>query len=60
MQKAEEPLYRMALEGEVFEKHPGGELKVWREHEGSERYYIGADVAIGIKDGDYSVAQIPR
>jgi hypothetical protein len=58
MQKAEEPMYRMALEGEVFEKHPRGELKVWREHEGTERYFIGADVAIGIKDGDYSVAQI--
>ena len=58
MQKAEAPMYHMALEGEMFEKHPRGELKVWREHEGAERYYIGADVAIGIRDGDYSVAQI--
>ena len=58
IQKSEPPMYHMALEGEVFEKHPRGELKVWREHEGHERYYIGADVAIGIRDGDYSVAQI--
>lgn len=58
LQDAEEPMYRMALEGETFEKHPRGELRVWREHEGSETYYIGADVAIGIQNGDFSVAQI--
>lgn len=58
MQKVEQPLYQMALEGEMFHKHPRGELKVWREHQGGETYYIGADVAIGILNGDYSVAQV--
>lgn len=58
MQEVEPPLYQMALEGEVFEKHVRGELKVWREHEGGETYYIGADVAIGILNGDFSVAQV--
>lgn len=53
-----QPLYTMALEGGTFEKMPRGELKVWREKDHSERYYIGADVAIGIKNGDYSVAQV--
>jgi hypothetical protein len=56
--EAQQPLYRMALEGVLFEKHPRGELRVWHERDLSDRYYIGADVAIGIKNGDYSVAQI--
>jgi hypothetical protein len=56
--EVEPPLYQMALEGEAFHKHPRGELKVWVEHEGGEQYYIGADVAMGIQNGDYSVAQI--
>jgi hypothetical protein len=52
------PLYQMALEGHTFEKHPRGELRVWKERSLKSRYYIGADVAIGINNGDYSVAQI--
>lgn len=55
---APEPLYRMALEIDVFRKHPRGELFVYREHDAKETYVIGADVAMGIRNGDYSVAQI--
>lgn len=58
LQSAPAPLYRMALEGERFLKHPRGELCVYREHDPSEVYYIGADVAMGLRNGDYSVAQI--
>ena len=55
---AQEPLYRMALEGVRFEKHPRGELHVYREKDPQEIYYIGADVAMGQRNGDFSVAQV--
>jgi hypothetical protein len=58
MQEVEPPLYQMSLEGQTFEKNVRGELKVWKERELGDEYYIGADVAIGIQKGDYSVAQI--
>ena len=58
IQASKSPLYQMALEDKTFEKHPRGELRVWREKDPQELYYIGADVAIGIQNGDYSVAQI--
>jgi hypothetical protein len=58
LHESKSPMYRMALEGHTFEKHPRGELRVWHERDFDERYYIGADVAIGIQNGDYSVAQI--
>ena len=53
-----QPLYRMAHEGQSFAKHPRGELSVWRELELGGEYYVGADVAMGLRDGDYSVAQV--
>jgi hypothetical protein len=52
------PLYQMVHEEPRFEKHVRGELKVWHEKSLSETYYIGADVAMGIRNGDYSVAQV--
>lgn len=52
------PSYLMTHEDHTFVKFSRGELKVWLDHDPSERYYIGADVAIGIKNGDYSVAQV--
>ena len=58
LRDAGEPLYRMAHEGDSFEKHPRGELLVYAEKKISGRYYIGADVAMGVKGGDYSVAQV--
>lgn len=49
---------RMALEAEEWIEHPRGELLTFREHVPGETYYIGADVAMGVKGGDYSVAQV--
>ena len=54
--KDEGPKYRMALELDKFEKHPVGELLVYREIDPGETYYIGADVAMGVRGGDFSVA----
>jgi hypothetical protein len=58
--EAVEPIRRMAmtLDGTTFEKDLRGELRVWYKRKATERYYIGADVAMGIKGGDYSVAQV--
>lgn len=55
---AKEPIARMALEGDVWVKHPRGELTLYRDVDPGEMYTIGADVAMGIRGGDYSVAQI--
>lgn len=54
---------RMALEGPSFDEsewreHPRGELVVYHEHDPEMAYTIGADVGMGVKDGDYSVAQV--
>lgn len=35
-----------------------GELLVYHPHDPAETYYIGADVAMGVRGGDYSVAQV--
>lgn len=59
------PLYRMADEGDTFEKHERGELFVFRDlfTEDGKRadrkteYVIGADVGGGLR-GDPSVAQV--
>lgn len=58
-----EPLYRMAYETDgtsqgVMRKHPRGELSVYVEHSPAETYTIGADVGMGVRNGDFSVAQI--
>lgn len=58
IQQAPQPLYHAALEGERFRKHPRGELTVYHKHDAGETYYIGADVAMGLRSGDYSVAQV--
>jgi hypothetical protein len=52
------PVDRRGLVGETIEEDPRGELLVYRPHDATETYYIGADVAMGIRGGDYSVAQI--
>ena len=49
---------RLALENEEFVEHQRGELLVYRTHDPGERYVIGADVAMGVSQGDYSVAQV--
>ena len=49
---------RLALEGDELVDHPRGELLVYRMHDPGERYVIGADVSMGLSQGDYSVAQV--
>lgn len=51
-------LHRLALEGCVWQPHRRGELAVYRLHDPGERYYIGADVGMGLRNGDWSVAQV--
>jgi hypothetical protein len=70
LDKAPEPIRLMAVEQVVTEEgkvdwrlrdNPRGELKVFRERDPNETYYIGADVGVGIRDpekSDYSVAQV--
>ncbi|MCA1807618.1 MAG: hypothetical protein LC687_07205, partial [Actinobacteria bacterium] len=52
------PTERMALELTTWAKHPQGELLMYRSLDPGETYYIGADVAMGVRNGDYSVAQV--
>ena len=49
LEKAEAPEDLMALEGDKFESHPRGELRVFRKPEADEHYFIGGDVGSGIK-----------
>ena len=68
--KAKAPIERMAVEQVVSDKgvvdwkvvpHVRGELLVYHKREDSEQYYIGADVAVGIRDpekSDWCVAQV--
>tara|TARA_A100001011_G_scaffold324765_1_gene347277 strand:+ start:868 stop:2439 length:1572 start_codon:yes stop_codon:yes gene_type:complete len=49
---------RLALEDNNFENNPRGELTVYRKHDEGEQYVIGSDIAMGIRNGDYSVAQV--
>lgn len=58
LDNAEDPVMRMALEGDTWERHPRGELTLYKDVVPGEMYTIGADVAMGIRGGDYSVAQV--
>jgi hypothetical protein len=58
LQEAPDIKSRMELIGETFEEAPRGDLILYRLHDPGEQYYIGADVAMGVKGGDWSVAQI--
>ena len=49
---------RLALETDEWVNHSRGELQIYRKHDEGERYVVGADTAMGIKDGDWSVAQV--
>ena len=49
---------RLALEGEDWVNHPRGELTTYIGHRPGEDYVIGADVAMGVRGGDFSVAQV--
>lgn len=48
----------MGLIGDTFQEDRRGELKQFYPLDPQETYYIGADVAMGVRGGDYSVAQI--
>jgi hypothetical protein len=58
LQDAPDIKVRMELIGEALEEAPRGDLLLYRLHDPGETYYIGADVAMGYKGGDWSVAQI--
>ena len=49
---------QLALEGEEWKEHYRGELLLYENVDPSETYYIGADVSMGIRGGDWSVAQV--
>ena len=49
---------RLALEADEFVPHPRGELQVYRTHDIGEQYVIGCDTSMGVRNGDYSVAQV--
>jgi len=49
---------RLALEAGEFVDNNRGELTTYHKHVPGEQYIIGADVAMGINNGDYSVAQV--
>ncbi len=53
-----EPIARLALDGTSWNANQRGELLVYLEHDPKERYYIGADVGLGVRNGDWSVAQV--
>lgn len=58
IQEAPEPVKRLGMVEDRFEEDPRGELAVWAPVDPAGTYYIGADVAEGLKNGDYSVAQV--
>ena len=49
---------RLALEADEFVFNRRGELTTYINHDSGEQYVVGADVAMGVRNGDYSVAQI--
>jgi len=49
---------RLALETDEWVNHSRGELTTFYKHDSGEQYVIGADVSMGIRNGDYSVATV--
>lgn len=49
---------RLALEADEFLPNIRGELTTYMKHDGGMQYVIGADVAMGVRNGDWSVAQV--
>jgi hypothetical protein len=58
LSETSEPIRRMAVGVGGLDDHPRGELSVYRDRDAGEVYTIGADVGMGIRNGDWSVAQI--
>jgi len=42
----------------IFIRNPNGHFRQWKEPERDKTYVIGADVAEGVQDGNYSCAEI--
>lgn len=49
---------RLALEGDEWLNNRRGELTTFLPHDPGGRYVIGADTSMGVRNGDYSVAQV--
>lgn len=58
LEAAPELKQRLAMENNDWVEHPRGELLVYKTHDPTETYYIGADVSMGVRGGDWSVAQV--
>lgn len=58
LEKAPDPIERLALEQEEWVPNNRGELIVYKQHDPGETYYIGADISMGVRGGDFSVAQV--
>ena len=63
LQEVGAPIEKLAMQAKgeneyEWEPHQVGELWTYKPFDPLETYYIGADVALGIKGGDYSVAQV--
>jgi len=58
LEDAKDVKERLALEGDEFVFNRRGELSTYLPHDTGEQYVIGADVAMGVRNGDFSVAQI--
>jgi hypothetical protein len=56
--EAKDPVERLALEGDEWLENRRGELTTYFNHDPGGQYVIGADPAMGIATGDYSVAQV--
>lgn len=52
------PLRFMSVEEGSLNEHPYGELAIYHEVDAGETYVIGADVGMGVRNGDSSVAQV--
>lgn len=55
---AKDPAVRLSLEGDKWQQNPRGQLSVYEPRNRLDTYYIGADIAMGIKGRDYSVAAV--
>lgn len=58
LDEAKDVKERLALENDEFVFNRRGELSTYLSHDGGEQYVIGADVAMGVRNGDFSVAQV--
>lgn len=56
--EAKDSIARLALEGDEWQNNPRGELVQYYPLDDTETYYIGADVAMGVRGGDWSVAHV--